>query len=339
MKRRDFLIASTATLLAAGRGRAAGLEKTDIRLSVGGKPLFYYLPLTIAERRGYFKDEGLNVEISDFGGGAKSLQALMGGSADVTTGSYEHCIQMQAKGQEIVSVVELGRFPGIALGIVKAKAASYKGPKDLKGMKIGVTAPGSSTNFMVNYLLTRNGLQPEDCSFIGIGSGPGAVAAARRGEIDAVAHLDPVLTQLENDGDIVIVEDTRTSQGSIRVYGGECPAAVLYVPSAFPAANPNTTRALVRAFLRALQWLRTATPDQVADTVPPDYLGGGRDLYMAAFRHSREAISLDGVIAPDGPGNVLKVLAAFDPAVKAAPIDLARTYTNSVVEAAARDLR
>ncbi|HIJ62774.1 MAG TPA: ABC transporter substrate-binding protein [Rhodospirillaceae bacterium] len=334
MNRRDFLIAAAATTLFAGQSRAAapGLEKTEIRLSVGGKPLFYYLPLTIAERLGYFKDEGLTVEISDFGGGAKSLQALMGGSADVTTGSYEHCIQMQAKGQEIVSVIELGRFPGIALGIVKAKAASYKSPKDLKGMKIGVTAPGSSTNFMVNYLLTKNGLQPEDCSFIGIGSGPGAVAAAKRGEIDAVAHLDPVLTQLEIDGDIVIVEDTRTRQGSLNVYGGDCPAAVLYVPASFPAANPNTTRALVHALLRALTWLRAATPDQVADTVPPEWLGGGRDLYIAAFKHSREAISTDGLISADGPGNVLKVLAAFDPAVKGAKIDLSKTFTNTFVE-------
>ena len=336
MKRRDFLTASAAATLACPflQARAAGtaLEKTEIRLSVGGKPLFYYLPLTIAERLGLFKAEGLNVEISDFGGGAKSLQALMGGSADVTIGSYEHCIQMQAKGQEIVSVIELGRFPGIALGIVKAKAAAYKGPKDLKGMKIGVTAPGSSTNFMVNYLLTSNGLQPEDCAFIGIGSGPGAVAAVKRGEIDAIAHLDPVLTQLENDGDIVIVEDTRTRQGSISVYGGECPAAVLYVPAAFPAANPNTTRALVRALHKSLVWLQSATPEQVADSVPPEFLGGGRDLYLAAFRHSREAISVDGMISADGPGNVLKVLAAFDPAVKGAKIDLARTYTNTFVE-------
>src|SRR6185369_9688177 len=122
-------------------------ETSKVRLAVGGKSSLYYLPLTITERLGYFKDAGLDVEVSDFAGGAKSLQALIGGSADVVTGSFDHTIQMQAKSQQIVAVVQLGRFPGFALALRKEKATNYTGPKDLKGMKIGVTAPGSSTHF------------------------------------------------------------------------------------------------------------------------------------------------------------------------------------------------
>src|SRR5258706_8493469 len=71
----------------ASAAHAADLEKTDITLGVGGKQLLYYLPLTIAERQGYFKSEGLNVTIVDFKGGSQSLQALVGGSADVVTGA------------------------------------------------------------------------------------------------------------------------------------------------------------------------------------------------------------------------------------------------------------
>src|SRR3954470_11731284 len=80
---------------------AQALEKPKVSIAGGGKNLFYYLPLTIAEQLGYFKDEGLQVEISDFAGGAKALQALVGGSADVVSGAYEHTINMQAKGQPI----------------------------------------------------------------------------------------------------------------------------------------------------------------------------------------------------------------------------------------------
>jgi len=102
MERRTFLIGTGAAGLAAALGasaRAQGApEKPKVTLGVGGKPLLYYLPLTIAERKGFFKDEGLEVEINDFGGGAKSLQALIGGSVDVVTGAYEHTIRMQAKG-------------------------------------------------------------------------------------------------------------------------------------------------------------------------------------------------------------------------------------------------
>ena len=122
MKRRQFL-SRRAAAAGADRGRAARLaqapEKTKVTLGVGGKPLLYYLPLTIAERKGFFKEQGLDVEINDFGGGAKSLQALVGGSVDVVTGAYEHTIRMQAKGQDIRAVIELGRFPGIVLAVRK----------------------------------------------------------------------------------------------------------------------------------------------------------------------------------------------------------------------------
>ena len=75
------------TLLALGAGAQAP-EKKKITIAVGGKSLFYYLPLTVAERKGYFKDEGLEVEIPDFPGGARALQALVGGSADMVSGAY-----------------------------------------------------------------------------------------------------------------------------------------------------------------------------------------------------------------------------------------------------------
>jgi len=125
----------------AGAAQAQTLEKRQLTLGVGGKTALYYLPLTIAERLGYFKEQGLDVSINDFRGGAQSLQALVGGSADVVTGAYEHTIRMQAKGQDVRALIELGRFPGIVLGLRKERAAAYKSAADLKGMKIGVSAP------------------------------------------------------------------------------------------------------------------------------------------------------------------------------------------------------
>ena len=77
------LLAFTAVGVAQAQDKP---EKPDIVLGVGGKSSLYYLPLTLAERLGYFKEQGLNVTITDFGGGSKSLQSLIGGSADVVTG-------------------------------------------------------------------------------------------------------------------------------------------------------------------------------------------------------------------------------------------------------------
>src|SRR5215468_8922218 len=136
----------------AGAANAQAPERKQVTLGVGGKAALYYLPLTISERLGYFKEQGLEVTINDLRGGAQSLQALVGGSVDVVTGAYEHTIRMQAKGQDIRAVIELGRFPGIVVGVRKDKP--YNGAADLKGMKIGVSAPGSSTNFFVMYMMS-----------------------------------------------------------------------------------------------------------------------------------------------------------------------------------------
>src|SRR3546814_5973443 len=120
MKLNLMLAAAAALLLTAAQAPAqAAPEKKDLTLGVGGKPLLYYLPLTIAERRGLFKEQGLDVPINDFGGGAKSLPALVGGSVDAVTGAYEHTIRMQQKGQDLEAVIELGRFPGIVLAVKK----------------------------------------------------------------------------------------------------------------------------------------------------------------------------------------------------------------------------
>jgi len=229
----------------------------------------------------------------------------------------------------------MGRYPAITVGVAKAKAASYKSPKDLKGMKIGVTAPGSSTNRVVQHLMVTGGLKPDDASFIGVGTSSGVIAAVKSGEIDAVSNIDPVITMMEKAGDIVVIADTRTEEGTRKVFGfSDLPAAALYAPIEFIKKNPNTVQALTNAMVRALLWLQKATPDQVADTVPPDYLLGDRALYVAAYAKFKDAISPDGLFTKEGADNTLKFLAAFNPAVKPAEIKLGQTYDNSYVQKA-----
>src|ERR1700693_587278 len=275
------LLALILPLAAHAQGK---IEKPKVSIAVGGKSGFYYLPLTIAERLNYFKEEGLDVEISDFDGGSKALQAVVGGSADVVSGAWENTIDQQPKGLNMQGFVLMGRYPAISVGVVKAKAASYKSPKDLKGMKIGVSAPGSSTNRMVLHLLAKDGLKGEDVSFIGVGTSAGVIAAITGGQIDAVSNLDPAMAMLENMGAIVIIADTRTAKGTKAVFGSaDMPAAALYAPISFIQKNPNTVQALTNAMVRALLWLQKATPDQVLATVPPEYLLGNKDAYVASY--------------------------------------------------------
>jgi NitT/TauT family transport system substrate-binding protein len=340
MERRSFLVGAGALTLGSSLAnlayaQAAGApEKAKVALGVGGKPLLYYLPLTIAERRGFFKEEGLEVEINDFGGGAKSLQALIGGSVDVVTGAYEHTIRMQAKGQDIQAVCELGRFPAIVIGVKTEKAGEIKTIADFKGKKVGVTAPGSSTAITMQYALVKAGLKPNDVAFIGVGGGAGAVAAMQKGEIDAISHLDPVIAKLEGDGAIKVLIDTRTESGTKELFGGSNPAAVVYLKRDFIAANPNTTQRLVNAHVKALKWLASATPEQVADTVPGDYHLGDKTLYLRAVKNSLESYSRTGIIPQAGQESVLDMLRKLDPELANAKIDLAGTFTDRFVKQA-----
>ncbi len=332
MRALSFTTVFAASLAMAATAFAQAPEKTKVTLGVGGKALLYYLPLTIAERKGYFKEQGLDVEIQDFAGGARSLQALVGGSVDVVTGAYEHTVRMQAKGQDVRAVLELGRFPAIGVGVKKGR--KFDGPADFKGMKIGVTAPGSSTNMLMNFVMAKAGLSPRDASYIGIGSAQSALAAIQKGEIDAISHLEPVLSFLERSGDINVVVDTRTEQGTRDLFGGANPAAVLYITKGFIDKNPNTVQALTNALYKSLQWLATATPEAIAATVPEEYLLGDKPLYLLALSKSKPAYSLSGIIDPAGMKSTADMLKQFDEEMKSADVDLSKTFDDRFVKKA-----
>lgn len=321
-------VVAAATLAMPALCAQPRLEKSKLALAVGGKAAFYHLPLTISDQLGFFKAEGLDIGISDFSGGARALQAVVGGSADVCSGAYEHTINLQSKNQMFQAFVLQGRAPQIAFGVSVKNMPNYKTIADLRGKKIGVSAPGSSTNMMANLVLSRVGLRASDVSFIGVGTAAGALAALRLGQIDAICNTDPVMTMLEQKGDVKIISDTRTLKGALEVFGGTMPAACLYAPMEFVQKNPNTCQALSSAIVRGLKWLQTSGPGDILKTVPESYLLGDRALYLASFNKIREAISLDGIIADDGPRTALKALASFDPAIKPEKIDLAKTYTN-----------
>src|SRR5258706_13980012 len=276
------------------------IEKRDVHIAVGGKVILYYLPLTITERLGYFKDEGLNVRISDFSGGTRSLEAVVGGSADVGNGSYEHTINMQSKKIPFQAFVLSGSAPQISVAISSKLAATYKSPKDLKGLKVGVSAPGSSTNMVINYLLAKAGLKPTDVSIIGIGAGATVVSAIDQGRVDVISQTDPAVTILEKEGKVKVIAETRTPQGTEKFLAGPMPAASLYAPVDYVKKNPNAVQALTNAMVRALLWMQEASPQQILATVPEEYTLGDKAMYLFAYNNVKTAYSKDGYFSEAG---------------------------------------
>jgi len=334
MQRRTLMIGAAAALAAPAVLRAQALEKPKVTLAVGGKNLLYYLPLTVAEQLGYFKEEGLELSIVDFAGGSQALRAVVGGSADVVSGAFEHTVNMQPKGQRLRAFALQGRAPQIVLGINPKTMPNFKAVADLKGKKIGVTAPGSSTNVMVNFVLAKAGLKPTDVSIIGVGAAQGAVAAMRSGQIDAISNLDPVITLLARSGDLKVVSDTRIVAESEKVFGGPMPAACLYAPQSFIDKNPNTVQALANAIVRADKWIQAAGPGDIIKAVPESYLLGDRAVYIEAFLAAKGALSPDGMIPEKGADTAYRALASIDAEIAKAKVDLGAVYTNDFVKKA-----
>lgn len=339
---RRLALGVLAAFLLAGCGGAAGKpatsaappEKTSVKIAVGGQTQFIYLPLTLADQLGYFKEEGLTVEISDLKGGSEALAAVLGGSADVVTGFYEHTIRTQVQGKSLKMVVLFDLFPGMVLMVGKKHTDQVKSIKDLVGKPVGVTAPGSSTDAMVKFLAKQNGLDPGSIPVVGIGSSSTAIAAIEQDRVWAGVTVDPLASKMEKDGTAKALYDTRTVEGTKQVFGGSWPAGGFYTTADFVKQNPNTTQALVRAGVKSLKYIATHSESDIAGKMPPSYLEIGKDLYLASLKANRPMFSPDGQMPADGPANVLKTLTLVASNITPDKVNLRETYDNSFAEKA-----
>lgn len=309
---------------------AQALEKKKVIIAVGGvTSQVDKLAYAVALHKGFFKDEGLEIESVDFGSGAKALQSLIGGSADVTQGSYEHTVRMQPKGVDLVAFSIFARYGGNVLVVPKAKAGEIKSAADLKGKTIGISAPGSATHIFVARLMEKAGLKLDDAKYIAVGNGPAAVAAIRKGgELDALVNLDPNISELELGGDVVVISDGRSPEGMKDVYGGDYIVNSLYAKAAWVKDNPNTAQAMTNAIVHAMKWLGTVTPDEIMAALPADYSRANPAAFRQALVKNLPSFLWDGIGKVENSERVLATIAVFEPELKTAKIDLARTFDN-----------
>jgi NitT/TauT family transport system substrate-binding protein len=305
-----------------------------VRIAVGGQTQLVYLPVTLAERLGYYRDEGLEVTLEDFPGGAKALEALVGGSADVVSGFYDHTIQMAAEGKPMRAFVSMLRYPGLVLAVSPKTRKKVERIADLSGAIVGVSAPGSSTHMLTQHLLEQHGLDKDAASIVGVGMAAGAVAAMERGAVDAAVMAEPALSQLQaRTGTVRLLADLRTPEGVRAVYGvGSYPASVLYSSSQWVQNNEILARRLARAIKRCLEWIQTHSAAEIAQAMPESFHGADEALYRQALENSKAMFSTDGRLDSEGAAAVAKVMHVLMPKVRQAKVDPNRTYTNKYVE-------
>lgn len=312
----------------------AAPERKTVTLGIGGKIQLPYVAVNIAQQRGYFKEQGLTVEFNEFQGGSDSLKALVGGSVDFVCGAYEHTLYLQARGQVITSIALQNNSFGVVIALSRKLAGAYKSPKDLVGLKMGVTAPGSSSALALSLLLSKAGLSDDALSIIGVGAGNASIAMMKSGRLDGEANFDPVITRLTVDGDLMPVIDTRTKEGLDYLYGGPFAGSAISTTPDFIRKNPQTVQAFANGIVQALRWLRNATADEIAASLPEEFYAGDKEIYKRAITANRDMLSKDGIVTPELAANSFRIIASFNDDVKNAKIDIARSYDSSFAEKA-----
>jgi hypothetical protein len=206
---------------------ASGAATAKVTIAIGGAACLCYLPTVLAEQLGEYKKAGVEIELINFKGGSQALTAVIGGSADVVSGYYDHCVNLAAKNQNLQAFVVYDRYPGLVLGVSPRHTTEINSVRDIAGKKVGVSAPGSSTDFFLKYLLAKSGVAPDSVAVIGIGLDATAVVAMEQGTVDAAVMLDPTPTLLEAKfSGLKILSDTphpgRHPVGLRRRISGRC---------------------------------------------------------------------------------------------------------------------
>ena len=297
-------------------------------LAVVDKPAFCQLPLTIAERLGFFAAEGVALEVMECADNGTALRAVKSGSAHLMAASYAMAVNQSARGSYFTSILLQGLAPQMVFGMSQRTMEGRHPLTDLRGRRIGVTAWGSASHRIAQMALERASVRPNEVDFVPMASPSAVLTAFRAGQLDALCYNDPVITQLEQSGELRVVVDTRTARASAELFGGPLPTTCIAAPTAWVAARGDECQAVANAMVRALKWLQTAGPSDITKAVPESYFQGDRALYLAAFDRVREAWAPDGVMPEAGPPTLLRWLAQFEDAPSLPRTGLTGTYTN-----------
>ena len=276
----------TASSLAACGSSASGDAGGQVTIMVGGIDKVIYLPAMLTQQLGYFKDAGVDVKLLTEPSGASAETELVAHKVSGVVGFYDHTVTLQAQGQCIESVVQLAKVPG-EVEMVSTKASGVSGPADFKGKKLGVTSPGSSTDYLTQYLATKNGVDPKDYTTVTAGAGSTFIAALQQGAIDAGMTTDPTVETAINQGVGKVMLDLRTEQGTRAALGGLYPASSLYMDCDYVQKNPKTVQKVADAFVKTLGWINSHSAADIAAKMPKDYAGGDAATYTKSIEATK----------------------------------------------------
>jgi len=289
--------------LALGAGPSAGAAE-KVTVGIGGVALMVYMPTVLAKAKGYFAEEGLDVEILDIkGGGSQAASALIGGSVDFSANAIDHAIKAKAQGKDLLAVHSHVRLAPMGLVVANKYKGEIKSIADLKGRPLGVTSPGSQTHMVLGYLLAKNGVKADEVKIIGAG-GNTMPLAIEKDTVHAGVLVDPFFTVFLKQGKGYALVDMFTTKGTLDAMGGEVQGTTLLTRPDVIAKRPATVQKMVNALVKANKLITSSSGEELAKLLPRE-LAGDPKLYAESFEHAREAFPPDSLVSREGVARVL----------------------------------
>lgn len=305
-----------------------------INIMVGGIEKQIYLPVKLAEQLGYFNDSGLDIHFLTDRNGINAETELLSGSVQGVVGFYDHTINLQARGKQVQSVIQLTVTPGEAIVVSENASRRILSIEQLNGSSFGVTGLGSSTNNIIRYLAKKSGIKGSGIHIIPVGAGDHFIAALTEGRADAGISSEPTVSRLVSSGRAKVLLDLRSIKETQATFGGPYPAACLYMPTAWVKTHHGEVQKIVLALNRALAYFQTHSAAEISEQMPPAFYASDKENYILALKNSIEMFSPDGRMPENGPLTVLNVLKDFDRNVQGKSINLQNTFTNEFIPAA-----
>lgn len=302
-------------------------------MATGGKGALVYLQPAVAEYAGFFKEEGLDIEVQDTKGGADAAKALIGGSVDFASMAVDHTIKAKTQGVDLVVLALYTRYTGVSLLVHNKHKDKVKTPRDLKGLKVGVTSKGSGTHLALNATLVKFGLKPDDVEVVAVGTST-MPAAFENGTIDATMNADPYITLLVQQGKGYIIYDLTQTRDTLDLYGSDYPFTALVTRKEVLQKNPEAVQRMVNALAKAIKFVASKKPAEIAAVLPKEFKQPDEALYLAALAHSQPALSPDGLVDARGIETVIKSLKTAGDIKADASIDAASLFDLSFLKKA-----
>lgn len=228
-------------------GSGSGTSSFTLGL-VQGSDFVHAMPARVAEQQGFFKDQNLDVKIVGFTSGSDLIKAIAGGSVNVAAATGLDAVAAPARGVNVKAFYGVeGASPMTLIVPTKSSISAFS---DLKGKKVGISAVGSLTDYVVRAAVTKSGGSISDVKEVALGAPAPTMAALGRGDIDALVLPTNFGFILESSGKGKIAQPASAVLGSDDQFG------VLLAPSDYIAGNTPTLKRLAAAYTKALEWMK-----------------------------------------------------------------------------------